>query len=99
MDLSGFGAIHEQSPRQSGDCRQAANIVGVSEIPSLARLTDRLLLDFAKTVKSIWATNLEFPHPKDIAGFGETHEPSPSQSGNFRHAENIADATEIPRLA
>ena len=47
-----------------------------------------------------WA-NFGFPIPRALPGSGEIQEQSPrppGQSGNFRHAENIAGAAEIPRL-
>ena len=63
------------------------------------RLTGRILVDFAKTLKSPGETNCEFAHPRDLSGLGEIDEHLPGESGNFRRAENISGDAGISRLA
>ena len=68
------------------------------EIPRLTRLTCRLLVDIAETLKSFGGENFEFVIPQDLSGSGENRENSPIQWWYFPHARNIFGAEEIPRL-
>ena len=58
-----FGEMQAQPVSHSGNSRQTNNIVGAVEMPRLTRMTDRLLADFAKTLKSDGWPNFEPPPP------------------------------------
>ena len=64
----------------------------------MAKLTGRLLVGFAKTLKSPGWPKLELAIPEDLPGFGEIREQAPRHSGDFCRAEDIFGAAGIPRL-
>ena len=82
QDLSGFGEIQEHSPIQPGDFCRTDNIGRAAEIPRLTRMTGRLLLGCAETLKSRGGANPECARPEDLSGFGEISEKSPNKSAN-----------------